>query len=53
MNKTIVVDITDYDVRMFQELVDETREPFTWHYKDVDVKFIKTVDHEDEEQYHE
>ena len=57
MEKTIPVieiDIADCDARMFEELVVESREPFTWNYRkiygdpiNIDVKFVKAT--EDEE----
>lgn len=56
MEKTIPVieiDITDCDARMFEELVAESREPFTWNYRkiygnpmDVDVKFVRAKEEE-------
>ena len=40
MNKKIQIPITEEDIRMFQELIDGGREPFTWTFDGVDVEFI-------------
>ena len=49
MNKKIQIPITEEDIRMFQELIDDRRKPFTWTFgalngeysKGIDVEFIK------------
>ena len=43
MNKKIQIRITEEDISMFQELIDEQGEPFTWTFDGVDVEFIKYI----------
>ena len=39
--KKIQIPIGEEDIRMFQELADGHREPFTWTFDKIDVEFIK------------
>ena len=45
-NKKIQIPITEEDLRMFEELLEGDREPFTWTFDKIDVEFIK----DDEEE---
>ena len=39
--KKIQIPITEEDLRMFEELLEGDREPFTWTFDKIDVEFIK------------
>ena len=47
--KKIKIPIGNEDIRMFEELSDGHREPFTWTFDEIDVEFIKD-DEEDEDR---
>ena len=47
--KKIQIPIGYEDIRMFEELADGHREPFTWTFDEIDVEFIKD-DEEDEDR---
>ena len=40
-DKQITIPIGEEDVRLFQELIYGSREPFEWRFDGVDIKFIK------------
>ncbi len=37
----ITIPIGEEDIRLFQELIYHSREPFEWRFDGVDIKFIK------------
>ena len=39
--KTIQIPISEEDLRMFEELLEGDREPFTWTFDKINVEFIK------------
>ena len=39
--KKIIIPIGEEDLRMFEELLEGDREPFTWTFDKIDVEFIK------------
>lgn len=39
--KKIQIPIGHEDIRMFEELIDSHRKPFTWTFDEIDVEFIK------------
>ena len=39
--KKIQIPIGEEDLRMFEELLEGDREPFTWTFDKIDVEFIK------------
>ena len=40
-DKQITIPIGVEDIRLFQELIYGSREPFEWRFDGVDIKFIK------------
>ncbi len=44
--KSIQIPITEEDLRMFEELLEGDREPFTWTFDKVNVEFIKEEEEE-------
>ena len=44
---TLYVPISEEDIRLFQELVDGSREPFEWRFQGIDVRFIKAEEEEE------
>ena len=39
--KTIIVPISEEDIRLFQELIDNNRELIDWSFDGVNIRFIK------------
>ena len=44
--KKIQIPIGEEDLRMFEELLEGDREPFTWTFDKIDVEFIKDEEEE-------
>ena len=44
--KKIQIPIGEEDLRMFEELLEGDREPFTWTFEKIDVEFIKDEEEE-------
>ena len=45
-NKQITIDISECDIREFEQLVHYNYAPFTWTFDDVNVVFIKAKEEE-------
>tara|TARA_R110002012_G_scaffold63123_1_gene166179 strand:- start:164 stop:307 length:144 start_codon:yes stop_codon:yes gene_type:complete len=45
-NKQITIDISECDIKQFEQLVHYNYDPFTWTFDGVDVKFVKSTEEE-------